>query len=81
MKRRICASLLNLCLLIGGAERKSDASVIGKTLKYSSASLGATTTLAQLFGSVWLYKNKSMLEGAINALLSVANTASRLVKA
>ena len=50
MKKKICTVMLSLCSLIGEAERKSDASIIGKTLKYGSAAVGSLETLCAAFG-------------------------------
>lgn len=55
MKKRICAVLLSLCSLVGGAERKSDASIVGKALKYGSIVLGSFETLcAAFFWGKWI---------------------------
>ena len=70
MRRRICASLLSLCSLIGGAERKSDASIIGKTLKYGSAAVAATAHLAAFVISAKLYKNKNFMDNFSGPLLA-----------
>ena len=48
MEKKICAVLLSLCSVIGGAERKSDASIVGKVLKYVSAAVGALDTLGTI---------------------------------
>ena len=49
MKKKICAVMLSLCSLIGGAERKSDASIVGKVLKYSSATVGSLDVIYTIF--------------------------------
>ena len=49
MKKKICAVLLSLCSLIGGAERKSDASIVGKVLKYGSATVGSLDVIYTIF--------------------------------
>ena len=61
MKKKICAVMLSLCSLIGGAERKSDASIVGKTLKYSSAAVAATAHLAAFVISAKLYKSRDYI--------------------
>ena len=58
MKKRICAVLLSLCSLIGGAERKSDASIIGKVLKYGSVSIAGAAHIATAVGSVMIFMYK-----------------------
>ena len=58
MKKRICAVLLSLCSLIGGAERKSDASVIGKILKYGSCVISGAAHIATAVGSVMIFMCK-----------------------
>jgi hypothetical protein len=65
MKKRICAVLLSLCSLIGVAERRSNASVIGKVLKYGSAAVGSLDTLCTLgYCYYWLkhYHSKALPE-------------------
>ena len=57
MKKRICAVLLSLCSLIGGAERKSDASIIGKVLKYGSLAVGSLDTLRTLGCCYYWFKH------------------------
>ena len=57
MKKKVCAALLSLCSLIGEAERKSDASIIGKVLKYSSAAVGSLDTLRTLGYCYYWFKH------------------------
>ena len=57
MKKKICAVLLSLCSLIGGAERKSDASIVGKVLKYGSAIVGSLDTLRTLGYCYYWFKH------------------------
>ena len=57
MKKRICAVLLSLCSLIGVAERRSNASVIGKVLKYGSAAVGSLDTLCTLGYCYYWFKH------------------------
>jgi hypothetical protein len=62
MKKRICAVLLSLCSLIGVAERRSNASVIGKVLKYGSVSIAGAAHLAALYGSMRMYEYKEDID-------------------
>ena len=57
MKKKVCAVLLSLCSLIGGAERRSNASVIGKVLKYGSAVVGSLDTLRTLGCCYYWFKH------------------------
>ncbi len=75
MKKRICATLLSSCLVIG-AERNSDASIIGKVLKYGSVSVATVAHIATLYLSVKLYKNKEVIDamgGMISSTPCVGN--------
>lgn len=55
-----------------GAERKSDASIVGKALKYGSATVAAVGHLAAISGSVYIYRNQESLKEKVEALESAA---------
>ena len=76
MKKRICASLLSLCSVIGGAERKSDASIVGKVLKYGSATVGSFETLCA--ASSWIKWIKHIIDLKIRDAKEAKNVTNQI---
>ena len=76
MKRKICATLLSLCSLVGGAERKSDASIVGKVLKCGSATVGSFETLCA--ASAWIKWIKHIIDLKVRDAKEAKNVTNQI---